>query len=175
MGAITRARSCIAAQGITAALALLAGCGAAEVPRQGPRPAPVASASAPQQSPAELPLHWVGEWTSIAEQVSFTFDIRLAPVAKGEVNGRILWTLMSAPPGHFLASRIGDSGTEYVTGTWSAEKNELLLKGTSVDSPGFLVVDEYKLQVAADRASIEGHTRGSKGDWKNELHGKRSD
>lgn len=139
---------------------------------------PIAPESAPVRAdpePAPLPRHWVGEWTDVKEQVSFSFDIRLAAPASGAVSGRILWTLMTVPPGHFLQGRVGDSGTEHVRGTWSPAENELRLTGTSVDSPGFLVVDEYKLTVAADRSSFDGRTRGSKGDWANPIHGRRSD
>jgi len=158
---------------------LVAGCGASAAPRREPVAVVPAQSASTSVAPAPLPLHWVGEWSSppggSPEQISFTFDIRLAPVANGAVNGRILWTLMSAPPAHFLASRVGDSGTEYVRGEWSPESSTLHLTGTSVDSPGFLVVDEYRLVVSADRSSIDGPTRGSKGDWKNSLHGRRAD
>jgi len=151
------------------------GCGSPRAPVTEPRPITKPPVAASTEAPsAELPLHWVGEWTSIAAQVSFAFDIRLAPNGS-ELGGRILWTLVSAPPEHFLASRVGDSGTEYVRGTWDPVKQELHLTGTSVDSPGFLVTDEYKLHLSADHNSFDGKTRGSKGDWMNEIHGRRAE
>lgn len=153
----------------------LAGCGGARPPPADVPAEKKPNVVAPVTEPsAELPLHWVGEWTSIAAQVTFSFDIRLAHEGS-ELRGRILWTLLSAPPDHFLASRIGDSGTEYVRGSWDAKKQELHLTGTSVDSPGFLVVDEYKLHLAPDHKSFDGKTRGSKGDWMNEISGRRAD
>jgi hypothetical protein len=154
---------------------LLVGCGAAPAaPPETPAPKKSEVVAAPAPS-NELPLHWVGEWTSLAEQVTFSFDIRLTPPKGGHVTGRIFWTLLSVPPEHFLASRVNDSGTEFVKGTWSSEQQLLHLVGTSVDSTGFLVVDEYKLHLAVDHESFDGRTRGSKGDWMNSIRGRRAD
>jgi hypothetical protein len=152
-------------------VACLVGCGASQPPAAEPAATHKAALPVEDAPNAELPLHWVGEWSSLAEQVTFSFDIRLT--AKGnELTGRILWTLLSVPPGHFLAPRVGDSATEYVKGTWSPEKQELRLIGTSVDSPGFLVVDEYKLLLSRDHSTFDGRTRGSKGDWMNSITGR---
>ncbi len=159
---------------LLALIACLASCGGTQQAPPAP-PAPHKVAAPIEDAPsASLPLHWVGEWSSLAEQVTFSFDIRLNTNGN-ELTGRILWTLLSVPPGHFLATRVGDSGTEYVKGTWSPEKQEVHLLGTSVDSPGFLVVDEYKLHLSADHSAFDGRTRGSKGDWMNSISGRRSD
>jgi hypothetical protein len=152
------------------AVAFLLGCGAPAQPTT-PTPSPPPTTEVAE---ANVALHWTGEWTSLAENVKFAFDIRLT--ANGKLlDGRILWTLMSVPPGHFLADRVNDTGTEIVRGTWDPKSRTLHLKGVSVDDREFLVTDEYKLVVATDGQSFDGRTRGSKGDWMNEIHGTRAD
>lgn len=121
-----------------------------------------------------IPLHWVGEWTSGADGVKFSFDIRLTPKGNG-LEGRILWTLISVPPGHFLASRINDYGQETVQGAYDSSTRTLHLKGTAVDDDTLLLTDEYKLFISADNQTFSGRTRGHKGDWMNEIQGRRAD
>lgn len=157
-------------------VSMLVGCG--------PRVAPAIEKSHPvsaivpdepaQTVAATIPLHWVGEWTAPSEAVRFGFDIRLTAKSSG-LEGRILWTLLSVPPGHFLSARVNDSGQEFVHGTFNSSTRELHLKGTSVDDNTLLATDEYKLIISADNNTFDGRTRGNKGDWANEITGRRAD
>lgn len=161
-------------------LAGLVGLGALGCPATPPAPTPVtplpvATTATPTASPeAELPLHFRGSWRDPVEQVVFAFDLRLERTGATTVKGRILWTLMATPPGHGLADRVNEVGTEYVTGTWDPKERVLALRGTSVDS-SLLVTDQYKLTVAADGKGFVGKTRGSAGTWANDIDGERAE
>jgi len=116
--------------------------------------------------PAELPLHWRGDWQSLSGY-RFSFTIHLAEGGKGSIS----WTLRATPTGSSLAPRIGETGTELVTWTWEPKKHELHLVGTKVDDATLLATDEYKLVVADDNRTFAGHTKGSAGDWANVIEG----
>ena len=105
------------------------------------------------------------------EQIVFAFDLRLEP-GEASFKGRILWTLIATPPGHPLASRVDEVGTEFVTGSWEASTRTLRLEGTHVDST-LLATDQYRLVVSADGKTFAGKTRGNKGTWENDIDGER--
>jgi WD40 repeat protein len=132
--------------------------------------------SAPAEKNQPLPLNdlqenvFSGKWKGGDGHV-FSFELRLS--TKGaKVEGEILWTLTAAPRGSAVASKIGSTGTEFVTGTYSESSRQFDLKGVRVSDSTFLGMDQYKLTVSADGESINGKSRGN-GDWSNTLEGSR--
>jgi hypothetical protein len=112
---------------------------------------------------------WTGTWQG-SDGHRFRFGLQLH--AKGnQVEGRILWRLTATPRRSSLANRLGDSGTEYVQGTYQSNKRTFHLKGIRVSDRSLLATDEYSLVVSADGRRIEGRSRGNRNDWKSEVRG----
>lgn len=154
---------------------VLLGCPSPPRPATGPVVTePTVAKPSPTVSPeADLPLHYRGSWRDPVEQIVFAFDLRLER-SGNNLKGRILWTLMATPPGHALADRVNEVGTEQVVGTWDPATRMVKLKGTHVDS-SLLATDEYKLTIASDGASFVGKTRGNQGTWNNDIDGERAE
>ena len=72
------------------------------------------------------------------------------------IRGAIRWTLAETPDEMYTA-RVGETATEYVTGTFSAPSS-IALDGQSVTDDSLISADHYDLQIADD-GSLSGAAR----------------
>jgi hypothetical protein len=122
-------------------------------------------------SVTESSSRFTGTWRGSDGQVLY-FNLRL--VTKGKaVNGEFLWTLAGAPAGSLLAQMVGQSGKEYVEGTFEPVSRRYDLRGVRLTNDRLLALDQYRLLVSPDGEAINGSTRGNRGDWSNTLRGTR--
>lgn len=132
---------------------------------------PASTDSVDPPDASRLLSRWTGTWQG-RDGHRFTYRLQL-DMRRTRVDGRILWKLAGAPKRSALSNRVGDTGIEYVQGTFEPETRKLHLRGTRVDDPKLLATDEYRLVVAPDGQTIEGRTRGNSNDWTNELKGQK--
>ena len=123
------------------------------------------------KKPVEV-SRWEGTWNS-ARGVVFDFALDVK-VEGGRVDGQFTWTLKACPEGHHLKERIGASGTEHVSGTWTAAGRTLELKGDKVSDDTLLATDSYRLTVDEKGESIEGGTQGNDGKWECKLKARKT-
>ncbi|MFO0967871.1 MAG: hypothetical protein U0793_20100 [Gemmataceae bacterium] len=106
---------------------------------------------------------WVGTWTAPNGYVGDA-EMRLRLSPSDAVEGAIYWRCRVTPYG-WLPPRVGDTGTEYVRGTFNASTRALNVEGYAKDDPKrVLGLDKYKLTLSEDLRRLEGVT-WNHGDW----------
>jgi hypothetical protein len=134
---------------------------------------PLPGPSAPAYSSKELAPNWVGTWVG---ERGYEFSFRLHLVRKGrdrnEVDGWFEYTLTKAPDESRFEERLGETGREYVRGRYDVGRRELTLRGYRVDAPGFLALDEYRLEVGVSGRTLQGRSRGNSYAWDCVLRGR---
>ncbi len=120
-------------------------------------------------TPTNLESTWQGTWKS-REGFSFDFAMQLNVADTGAADGQISWKLMVAPPDSPLTKRIGDTGIEYVRGTYDRAHSLAVLDGYEVSDPTLIGTDIYKFQIKSDKISFVGMTK-SHGEWTAEANG----
>lgn len=135
-------------------------------------------------------FHYKGNWKSGSSNPGWSYKFKIVLSRKEKeaqstesnivpVEGAITWTLLECPPyrGSYLAHRVGDSGREFVEGTFKINERLIAVKGIKMDTSaqGLIALDEYKLTVSEDGNSFEGITQGNSGAWDNKIHGKARD
>ena len=124
---------------------------------------------------------YVGEWVSPEGDYICKFKMTLK--IKGDyeeeiqtmpIEGCILWSLDKAPENSGLLPRLGDSGREFVEGTFQREQRQMKFQGVRVDfsAQGLFCIDKYRLTVSEDGQSFEGTTAGTDQSWTNIIRGK---
>lgn len=121
---------------------------------------------------AKRPNYWAGMWKG-SDGHRFRFAMELQ-TQRTNVTGRILWKLVEAPPFSPLKGRVGETGYEFLQGTYASEDRSFHLRGTRVTND-LLSKDEYKLTVSADGKDIEGVSKGNGTPWESKMVGDRAE
>jgi hypothetical protein len=111
-----------------------------------------------------LDATWQGTWKTPRGYV-FSFVMQLEVSRSNAAQGEILWRLLEAPVGSFLAPRLNDEAIEYVSGSYDRNARVAELYGHRVSDPTFLATDHYKLQILDDKVSFVAMTRDNSGKW----------
>ena len=120
------------------------------------------TAQGPTQAPS-LAGSWQGIWDSPNGSV-YTAIVQLNVTADGTVDGSISWTLKDTRR-HDLATKVGQSGVEFVHGTYDPRCRVLALAGYKLDDPQqILGMDRYELILAENGAGLGGVTANG-GAW----------
>lgn len=119
--------------------------------------------------PTQIESTWQGDWKS-RDGYDYGFAMQLNATATGEASGEISWQLKATPAGSHLAPRIGDTGIEYVSGTFDRAKGLATIAGYKVSDPTLLALDTYKFQIKSDQISFIGMTK-HRGDWEAQAGG----
>jgi hypothetical protein len=100
---------------------------------------------------------WQGKWDSPNGSV-YTAVVQLNVTSDGTVDGSISWTLKDTRRPD-LAVKVGQSGVEFVHGTYDARCRVLALAGYRLDDPQHILgMDRYELILAANGAGLGGVT-----------------
>lgn len=110
--------------------------------------------------PAQVPSPagtWKGTWDSPNGSV-YTATVNLTVTPDGTVDGSISWTLKDTRRADLLP-RVGQSGIEYVHGTYDARCRVVAFAGYKLDDPHqILGMDRYELLLAANGGGLGGIT-----------------
>lgn len=112
---------------------------------------------------------WQGTWKSKGGS-TYEFALRLEVHGDNSGSGQIKWQLIGAPANSPLLSRIGDKGTESVSGRYDRTNGVASIAGHAVSDPTLLALDTYRFQIRPDKVSFVGMTR-YRGDWEAEASG----
>ena len=105
---------------------------------------------------------WRGTWDSPNGSV-YTAVAQLTVTADGSLDGSITWTLKDTRRAD-LAPKVGQTGTEYVHGTFDARCRVATFEGYKLDDPqNILGMDHYKLVLAPNGAGLGGVTGNDEG------------
>jgi hypothetical protein len=100
---------------------------------------------------------WKGGWDSPNGSV-YTAIAQLNVTPDGTVDGSISWTLKDTRRAD-LTAKVGQSGREFVHGTYDARCRVLALAGYKLDDPQHILgMDRYELILAANGAGLGGVT-----------------
>jgi hypothetical protein len=121
------------------------------------------SLAAPASAQGFPPGPWRGVWVNTDHQSEYRGELDFTVELNGRVQGQIRWMLVRSPQ-HEQQARIGARGVEYVEGTFDIDTGALNLRGTRVDDPTLIGVDEYRLIVSPNGQHIVGMTR-DQGTW----------
>jgi serine/threonine protein kinase len=125
--------------------------------QEGPDEREIASIASAVDDDAPFPdgsdRRFVGTWSGEGWRYRLVLDL----AREGQViRGAIRWTLAETPDEMYTA-RVGETATEYVTGTFSAPSS-IALEGQSVTDDSLISTDHYELQIAND-GSLSGAAR----------------
>ncbi len=118
---------------------------------------------------AHLETNWQGTWKS-RDGFNFAFAMQLDVQADATAQGTIRWEMLATPKESFLANRVGDIATEYVSGTFDKAENVATVSGYKVSDPTLLALDSYKFQIKSDKTSFVGMS-AHRGEWEAEASG----
>lgn len=118
-----------------------------------------------------LDATWQGVWGQPRGH-TFSFVMRLAIQPDDSAAGEILWQLIDAPPDSFLAKRINEEATEFVSGTYDRATHTAVLEGVAVSDPTLIMKDSYKFVILPDKATFEAVTLGSQNRWNGMARGR---
>lgn len=111
-----------------------------------------------------LRQRWSGVWNG--NGFTFEAELKLDIDDRNQVEGEILWTVLSSPitrPEYLR--KLGTQGIEYVSGLYDPEVNLLAVKGVRKDDPhGILGLDSYLIVLSEDRQRLIGGT-DAHGGW----------
>jgi hypothetical protein len=140
----------------------------ADVLTEGRPGRPTGTVTVPAADQAALRRVWTGDWTT-PRGFHFTAELRLNPGPDGTVEGRILWPLRKSPREEEQA-KVGQTGTEFVWGSFDPRSRALTLEGYRKDDPNHILgLDKYRLLLADDGRVIGGIT-WEHGGWEAKFH-----
>jgi hypothetical protein len=120
----------------------------------------------PAAEKAALFQKWTGTWETPR---GFVYGAELVATfnPSGAVEGRIHWTLTKVPATRpDYAGEEGQTGIEYIWGTYSPQSRSPNLEGYRRDDPrGILGLDRYRLTLSENLGEIRGITYDH-GTWK---------
>jgi hypothetical protein len=100
---------------------------------------------------------WQGIWDSPNGSV-YTAVVQLNVTPDGAIDGSISWTLKDTRRPDLVA-KVGQSGVEFVHGTYDARCRVLALAGYRLDDPQHILgMDRYELLLAVNGAGLGGVT-----------------
>ena len=116
---------------------------------------------------ADLSGTWQGQWTSpsgFLYAAVLTLEVSADGLARGDFN----WILKRSPrPAE--QSKLGMSGTEYVSGSTKTTARTVTLAGTRKDDPNNVIgLDRYKM-VVSDNGRVIGGITENHGDWQGQI------
>ncbi len=116
----------------------------------------------PAQTPTPVGT-WRGSWNSPDGSI-YAATVQLTVAPDGVVDGAISWTLTETRRADLLP-KVGQSGIEYVHGTYDARCRVLSIAGYRLDDPRqILGMDRYELILAANGGGLGGVTE-NQGAW----------
>ena len=121
------------------------------------------------QPPPSLETNWQGSWKS-RDGYTYSFAMQLDVQDNGTADGQISWELIATPPKSHLASRAGESATEFVSGNYDREHSIAAVAGYKVSDPTLIALDTYKFQIKPDKVSFVGMSK-HRGQWEAEAGG----
>ena len=105
---------------------------------------------------------WTGTWDSPNGSV-YTAIVQLTVTPDGSLDGSIFWTLKDTRRAD-LQPKVGQTGTEYVHGTYDARCRVLAFAGYKLDDPQHILgMDHYELILAPNGAGLGGVTGNDQG------------
>ena len=105
---------------------------------------------------------WRGTWDSPNGSV-YGAVAQLTVTADGSLDGSITWTLKNTRRAD-LAPRVGQTGIEYVHGTFDARCRVATFEGYKLDDPQHILgMDHYELILAPNGAGLGGVTGNDEG------------
>lgn len=111
--------------------------------------------------------NWRGTWDSPNGSV-YTAVAQFTVTTDGSLDGAITWTLKDTRRAD-LASKVGQSGTEHVHGTYDARCRVATFAGYKLDDPQqILGMDHYQLILAPNGdgfAGVTGNDQGKGDTW----------
>ena len=108
--------------------------------------------------------NWQGEWSDSVGYI-YTADMQLTSASDGSILGKIQWTLKQSPRAE-EQSKLGKTGTEFVSGTYDSGSRVLMFEGISKTDPdNILGLDKYKL-LLADNSNVIGGITWNNGSWR---------
>lgn len=118
---------------------------------------------AAQEQPAFVG-NWQGEWSNSLGYI-YIADMQLTAASDGSILGKIQWSLKQSPRAE-EQSKLGKTGTEFISGTYEPGSGVLMFEGISKTDPdNILGLDKYKL-VLADDSNVIGGITFNNGDWR---------
>ncbi|MEO8000374.1 MAG: hypothetical protein ABI644_00755 [Arenimonas sp.] len=107
---------------------------------------------------------WQGKWSN-AGGYSYVADMQLTAAGDGSILGKIQWTLKQSPRAE-EQSKLGKTGTEFISGTYDPDSRVLMFEGISKTDPDdILGLDKYKL-LLADNSDVMAGITSNNGDWR---------
>ena len=105
---------------------------------------------------------WSGTWNS-PNGSGYSAIAKFTAAPDGAVEGSITWTLTETRRAD-LSPKIGQSGTEYVRGTFDAHCRVAVLAGYKLDDPQHILgMDHYQLILAPNGQGFGGVTGNDQG------------
>jgi len=110
---------------------------------------------------------WQGQWTSPAGFL-YTTTLTLKVTPDGLATGNFVWMLKRSPrPDE--QSKLGMTGTEYVSGRTNTTARTVTLAGNRKDDPSNVIgLDRYKM-VVSDDGRVMGGITDNHGDWQGQI------
>jgi len=106
---------------------------------------------------------WHGPWTSPSGYL-YQAEVHLKIDAEGAISGDIRWTLGKSPR-EAEQSKIGLTGTEFISGKFDSQSRVMTFAGIRKDDPNSILgLDRYKL-VLADNEKVMGGITENHGNW----------
>lgn len=103
---------------------------------------------------------WKGNWSS--EGRIYSADVELFDEGKGNIKGKIIWTLEDSPNPERIG-KIGATAVEYVEGIINSKNSSVKLFGTTKDDPnGIIILDKYNLNFSPENQTLNGYSFGGK-------------
>ncbi len=116
---------------------------------------------------------WQGEWRNPSGYL-YIANMQLSSASDGSILGKIHWTLKQSPHAE-EQSKLGMTGTEFVSGTYDANSRVLTFAGISKADPNnILGLDKYKL-LLAENSNVMGGITWNNGSWRGNFSLTRSE
>ncbi|MBI5518075.1 MAG: serine/threonine protein kinase [Deltaproteobacteria bacterium] len=144
-----------------------------------PRVAPLTPVPVPVPVPAPVPTRvldpfpdhterrWQGEGVDEGWRYDFVLTLRREGMT---LSGSFLWTLRVAPERR-MQRHVGESGEEYLRGTYDPEVTRVQVVGTRVTAPRIIATDRYRMTVSAD-GTLVGLIQTPRRDWHGTVRGR---
>lgn len=107
---------------------------------------------------------WQGEWSNPNGYI-YVADMQLTAGSDGSILGRIHWTLKQSPVAG-EQTRLGMTGTEFVSGTYDSSSRVLSFEGIGKTDPHTILgLDKYRL-LLAENSNVIGGITFNNGNWR---------
>ncbi len=122
------------------------------------------SATSAAQNQSNFVGEWQGEWSNPSGYI-YVANMQLAADSDGNILGKIHWTLKQSPHAE-EQSKLGMSGTEFISGRYDSSSRVLTFQGISKTDPNIILgLDKYKL-LLADNNNVLGGITWNNGSWR---------